>query len=159
MAAVSGDVVVAAVAARSRAAAEARARRQVLRVAVALAAALQLALALPMLVGAFLGPDPGTHAIRELACLDVALAVGFLLAAYRPDRARTFLPVALVLVALLGVTSGVDLARGVTSFGHELGHLLAVVQAGLLWALGRLAADSPAGARVLPGAGVAGTTR
>jgi hypothetical protein len=109
----------------------------VLRVAVAVAAVVQLALALPTLLSTFLSTELGAHAGREMASFDVAVAVGFLLAAYRPDRARAFVPVALVLAACLAATSGIDLVRGVTTIGHEFGHLVAVVQAGLLWALSR----------------------
>jgi predicted anti-sigma-YlaC factor YlaD len=106
-------------------------------VEVAVAAVVQLALALPTLFGAFTGTaGVGLHATREMASFDVAVAVGFLLAAYRPQRALAYLPVALVLAACLAGTSLVDLARGVTVAGHEIGHLVAVAQGGLLWALG-----------------------
>jgi predicted anti-sigma-YlaC factor YlaD len=144
VAAVAADPVVAADRARRRAATEAYARRQVLRIAVAVAAVVQLALAVPVLVGAFLSTELGPHTGREMASFDVAVAVGFLLAAARPGRARAFVPVALVLAALLATTSGVDLARGVTTVGHEFGHLVAVVQAGLLWALGRIGTGTAA---------------
>lgn len=156
MAAVAADPVILARAQRSRAATEAHGRRQVLRIAVALAAVVQLALAVPTLISVLLGTEVGTHASREMASFDVAVAVGFLFAAYRPARARAYVPVALVLAACLAATSGIDMARGVTGFGHEFGHLVAVVQAGLLWALGRLeTADPPR----VPGARVAGTHR
>ncbi|SBT52749.1 zf-HC2 domain-containing protein [Micromonospora auratinigra] len=116
--------------------AAARARRQVLRVAVAVAALAQLAVALPILLaGAGVAADP--HTGREMASFDVALAVGFALAAWRPERARAFLPVALVLAGCLAATSVVDVAASTTALVHELGHLAAVVQAGLLWALTR----------------------
>jgi len=118
------------------AAAEAHSRRQILRLAVGLAAVAQLVLAVPVLLG-MAGVVPSAHASREMASFDVALAVGFALAAYRPQRARAFLPVALVLAACLGLTSAIDLAQGHTFVVHEVGHLAAVVQAGLLWALGR----------------------
>jgi predicted anti-sigma-YlaC factor YlaD len=130
---------------------EAQARRQVLRVAVAVAAAVQLALAIPALVSAFIshagisgGNGIGLHASREMASFDVAVAVGFLLAAARPARAKAFLPVAVVLALCLAATSGIDLARGATTLGHEVGHLVALAQAGLLWALTR--SDSAASA-------------
>jgi predicted anti-sigma-YlaC factor YlaD len=118
---------------------EAQARRQVLRVAVAVAAAVQLALAIPALVSAFVSGDTGAglHASREMASFDVAVAVGFLLAAARPARAKAFLPVAVVLALCLAATSGIDLARGATTLSHEVGHLVALAQAGLLWALTR----------------------
>jgi len=156
MSAVGADAVVAANRARLRAVAEAHARRRVLRIAVAVAALAQLGSALPALVGGFLTTDAGPHTGRELASFDVAVAVGFLLAAYRPAWARAFVPVALVLAACLAITSGVDVVRGVTGFGHEFGHLVAVAQAGLLWALGRREAGRPTG---VPRPRVAGTPR
>jgi predicted anti-sigma-YlaC factor YlaD len=144
MTALAADPVVAAKRARLRAVAEAHARRQVLRLAVAAAALAQLALALPTLAGTFLTAEVGPHTGREMASFDVAVAVGFLLAAWRPARARAFVPVALVLATCLAITSGIDIVRGVTSFTNEFGHLVAVVQAGLLWALGRREAGMPA---------------
>lgn len=122
--------------ARAAAAATVRARRQLLRVAVAVAAVAQLAVALPILVGGF-GVGADAHTGREMASFDVALAVGFALAAWRPERARAFLPVALVLALCLAATSALDIANSTTALVHEAGHLAAVVQAGLLWALGR----------------------
>jgi hypothetical protein len=106
-------------------------------VAVAAAAAVQFALAVPVLVAVFLGTETGTHAGREMASFDAAVAVGFLLAAWRPSRARAYVPVAIVLAGCLAVTSGGDLIRGVTTLPHEVGHLVTLVQAVLLWALSR----------------------
>jgi predicted anti-sigma-YlaC factor YlaD len=144
MQAVKADPQVVAQRARLRAAAEAHGRRQILRVAVAAAALVQLALALPTLFGALGGTATvGLHTSREMASFDIAVAVGFLLAAYRPQRALAYVPVALVLSACLAVTSGIDLAHGVTGVGHEIGHLVTVVQAGLLWALGRVDRSHP----------------
>jgi hypothetical protein len=117
----------------------------VLRLSVAVAALVQLMLAVPTLVGAVQSAAPGLHAGREMASFDIAVAVGFLLAAWRPARARAFVPVALVLAGCLAITSGIDLVRGVTVIGHEIGHLVAIVQAGLIWALGR---RETAGSRV-----------
>ena len=127
--------ILAAVAAdqRSRAQAASRTKRQILRLAVGLAAFVQLALALPILFGGGTGP----HATREMASFDIAIAVGFALAAWRPERARSFVPVAFVLAACLALTSGFDLAHAETQLRHEVGHLASLVQAGLLWALGR----------------------
>ncbi|WP_422734149.1 zf-HC2 domain-containing protein [Micromonospora sp. WMMD558] len=132
---------VAADAARTAPAAVRRARRQVLRVAVAVAAVAQLSIALPVLL-AGLGVAQDPHTSRELASFDVALAVGFALAAWRPERARAFVPVALVLAVCLAGTSAVDVANSTTALVHEVGHLAAVVQAGLLWALGRVSGDT-----------------
>jgi predicted anti-sigma-YlaC factor YlaD len=130
--------------ARLRAAAEAHNRRQILRVAVAAAAAVQLALALPSLFGAAAGTaGAGLHATREMASFDVAVAVGFVLAAWRPRRAMAFVPVAFVLAGCLAGTSVVDVVHGVTGVGHEVVHLVVMVQAGLLWALGRVDRAQP----------------
>jgi predicted anti-sigma-YlaC factor YlaD len=115
-------------------------RRQVLRIAVGVAAVAQLAVALPLLLPG-LGVAVDLHTTREMASFDIAIAVGFALAAYRPERARAFVPVALVLAVCLAVTSAVDIAASTTALVHEVGHLTAVAQAVLLWALGR--ADRP----------------
>jgi predicted anti-sigma-YlaC factor YlaD len=117
-------------AAAARAAAARRRRR--LRLAVGLSGAVQLLLALPGLLGL-----DGEHAGREAAAFDVALAAGFLFAAYRPTLARAYAPLALVLAGCLAVTGGVDLLYGRAGLGHEVTHLVAVAQAGLLWALAR----------------------
>lgn len=144
MQAVEADPLVLVQQARLRAAREAHGRRQILRVAVAAAAVVQLALALPTLFGAFTGTSGmGLHASREMASFDVAVAVGFLLAAYRPQRALAYVPVALVLAACLVGTSLIDIIRGVTGVEHEIGHLVAMAQAGLLWSLGRLDRANP----------------
>ncbi|MGK5442239.1 zf-HC2 domain-containing protein [Micromonospora sp. URMC 105] len=150
LAAVAADPVLAG---RSPAAVRA-ARRQVLRVAVAVAAVAQLAIALPVLL-AGLGVAADPHTGREMASFDVALAVGFALAAWRPERARAFLPVALVLALCLAATSAVDIANSTTALVHEVGHLAAVVQAGLLWALGRVSgeADRPWSRAIAAGRG------
>ncbi|MGY0230941.1 zf-HC2 domain-containing protein [Longispora urticae] len=123
--------VLAAVAEDERAAR--RARWQILRFAVGAAAVIQLLLALPVLLDGGSGP----HASREMASFDIALAVGFLLAAWQPSRARAFVPVAAVLAGCLALTSGMDVLNDSTALAHETGHLVALVQAGLLWALGR----------------------
>jgi len=122
--------------------AAARGRRQVLRVAVAAASVVQLVSAVPALLAAAL-PDAGLHTGREMASFDIALAFGFLLAAARPEHARTVAPVAAVLAACLAVSSGIDVAANATGLAHELGHLVAVVLAGLLWALGRSTRTAP----------------
>lgn len=107
--------------------------RQILRLAVGIVAGVQLLLALPVLLG--IGVDP--HASREMASFDIAVAVGFALAAGRPERARAFVPVAFVLAACLAATSIMDIADGATHLAHEVGHLAALAQALLLWALSR----------------------
>src|SRR5437764_39300 len=139
---------------RRRAGAAAQGRPRVRRVGVAAAATGQRVLAVPMLVGTFLASELGPHTSREMASSDVAVAIGFLFVAYRPGRARALVPVAIVLAILLGLTSVVDIVRGVAGPAHEIGHLVAVVQAGLLWVLSRAGAGGSPG---VPRARVAGT--
>jgi predicted anti-sigma-YlaC factor YlaD len=122
----------------------ARGIRQILRLAVGIAAAVQLLLALPVLLG--VGVDP--HASREMASFDIAVAVGFALAAWRPERARAFVPVAFVLAACLATTSILDISDGATHLAHEVGHLAALAQALLLWALSRRTKADPGVASV-----------
>lgn len=135
--------ILAAVAAdRSQRLVQERGVRQILRLAVAIAAGAQLLLALPVLLG--MGVDP--HATREMASFDIAVAVGFALAAWRPERARSFVPVAFVLAACLAATSVLDITDGATHLAHEVGHLAALAQALLLWALKqRWHEETPAG--------------
>jgi predicted anti-sigma-YlaC factor YlaD len=128
--------ILAAVAADRRAAdpaAALRGRRQVLRVAVAALALAQLVTALPILFGVPLDAHTG----REMASFDVAVAVGFALVAWRPERAQALLPVAFVLAVCLAVTSVVDIASAHTAMVHEIGHLASVAQTAVLWALAR----------------------
>jgi predicted anti-sigma-YlaC factor YlaD len=108
-----------------------RHRGRILQVALVLSAVVQLALAVPEL---FIG----AHVGREAASFDIALAVGFALAAWRPERARAFVPVAFVLAGCLTLTSIVDIARAVAVPAHEISHVAALAQAGLLLALSRL---------------------
>lgn len=140
--------------ARSRNAETVYGTRQILRVAVAVAAVAQLAVALPILL-AGLGVAADPHVSREMASFDVALSVGFVLAAYRPERAQAFVPVAFVLAVCLAGTSIVDIANSTTALVHEMGHLAAVAQAGLLWALGRVSrrTDPPMAAAMTTGHG------
>lgn len=115
-----------------------RKRRATMRLALGLTALMQLAMAIPMLLG--LGDI--AHTSREAASFDIAVAFGFALAAWRPDLARAFVPVAFVLAGCLIVTSIFDIVEGAARFAHEVGHIAALAQAALLWGLSRH--DGPA---------------
>ncbi len=108
-------------------------RKRILQIALALSAVVQLALAIP----ALLMPGADLHTSREAASFDIALAVGFALAAWWPERARAFVPVAFVLAGCLTLTSIFDIAGGATLVAHEVSHVAALAQAGLLLALSR----------------------
>jgi predicted anti-sigma-YlaC factor YlaD len=119
---------------------------RVLRLALAVSAAAQLALAIPLLFSLASG---GGHQGREMASFDVAVAVGFLLAAARPSRAAALVPVALALVLCLFASAAVDLARENTQLTQEAGHLVVVLQAGALWLLGRSSGSATSARRWL----------
>jgi predicted anti-sigma-YlaC factor YlaD len=110
-----------------------RRRRMTMRLALAVTALMQLAMAIPMLLG--LGEI--AHTSREAASFDIAVAVGFAIAAWRPDLARALVPVAFVLAGCLLVTSVFDIVEGAAKLAHEIGHVAALAQAALLWGLSR----------------------
>lgn len=104
------------------------------RLALAALALLQLAVAVPSLL---FGDDAGapTHIAHEMGSWDVALAVGFLFAAWRPSRAWGMVPLVAALVGCLLVTTGVDIAEGHATVAHEAAHMLEVAGLGVLWLL------------------------
>ncbi len=117
-----------------------RARLRQLRVLLALAGGAQLVLAGITLAAA--GSLAG-HATREAGIFELALAVGFLVVAWRPWRAGGLLPVAAVVALLATATSVADVAAGTTSVAQEAGHLLQLVGTGALWALDRRHGRAP----------------
>lgn len=127
-----------------------RARSGGLRLGLAAVGAVQLLIALPALV---LGDDAGlpAHTARHLGSFAVALAIGFLFAAWKPERIGGVLPLTAVLVACLFVTSAVDVAQGRTAAFSELGaHATEIVGLGMLCMLARWApvAARPSGTSV-----------
>lgn len=109
-------------------------RGEWVRWALVVVAATQLALALPSLV---FGDDAGApvHVARHVGSLSVALAVGLLYAAWRPERAYGLVPVALALAACTAVTAVLDVVDGSARALGEAHHLLEVTALVLLWRL------------------------
>ena len=126
--------------------AEARPARRMteLRVLVGAAGVAQLLLALPLLLG-LMGPD--AHAGRDLGALQLALGVGFLVAALQPHRAVGVLPVGIALAGAVLVVATADVVTGQVTLVEELTHLGELVGVAGLWALARRV---PAAARPSP---------
>jgi predicted anti-sigma-YlaC factor YlaD len=105
-----------------------------LRVTLAIVGLVQLVAAVPALV---LGDDPGltVHAARHVGSFGLALAVGFLFAAWRPSRLPGLLPVVTVLVVCLTGTSVLDLLEGRTGALSETQHAVEVVGLAAAWML------------------------
>jgi predicted anti-sigma-YlaC factor YlaD len=117
-------------------------RRWALRMALVAVGVVQLAAALPALV---LGDDAGlpVHAARHIGSFDAALAVGFLVAAWRPARIAGLLPVLVVLVACLLGGAAVDVLSGQVPAPGEALHLVVLVGLAAAWVLARMSAPPP----------------
>ncbi len=107
-----------------------------LRLGLAVVGLVQLGLAVPAMV---LGSEAGfpVHAARDLGAFGVALAVGLLFAAWKPERVGALLPLATVLVVCLIAASALDVGTGHATADSELGHLVEVIGLAALWLLSR----------------------
>jgi predicted anti-sigma-YlaC factor YlaD len=118
------DALVAAVLARSRLP-KRPTRLTLARVGLVAIALAQAAITAP---GLLYGRDHAApvHIAHEEGAFAMALAIGFLVAAWRPGRARGMRSVVGATAALLVVTAIVDLGAGRTGVADEAPHLLAV---------------------------------
>ena len=84
-----------------------------------------------------LGDEQATspHAARHLGAFAVAYGVGLLVVVARPARARTMLPVAIVVAAALAIGAIVDLVQRRIPLVGEAAHLPEVVSVALVWLL------------------------
>jgi hypothetical protein len=103
-------------------------------------ACAQLVVTVPLLL---LGRDHSApaHVAHEMGSFDMALAVGYLVAAWRPARARGMRALVGATAVLLVVTAVLDVLGGRTSAADEAPHLLAVAGWLLIWYVA--AANSP----------------
>lgn len=92
-----------------------------------------IAVSFPMLLTG--DGEAAGHDDRHLGAFAVAYAVGLLVVAVRPARARTLLPVAAVLAGALLITALVDLGRGVVPLVNEATHIPELISVVLLWLL------------------------
>ena len=77
------------------------------------------------------------HADRHLGSFSAAYGVLLLVTAVRPARARTALPVAVVLAAAIGISALSDLIRGKIPLVDEVLHLPELASVVLVWLLAR----------------------
>jgi predicted anti-sigma-YlaC factor YlaD len=110
------------------------ARERVLRVVLVAVGLMLIVAAVPALV---LGDDADlpVHAARHLGSFDLALAVGFLFAAWRPSRIPGLLPVVAALVACLVGTSVLDVLDGRTGALTETQHVVDIAGLVAAWLL------------------------
>jgi predicted anti-sigma-YlaC factor YlaD len=114
--------------------------QRLLQAAVAAIAAMELLVIMPVM----LGLNADEHASHEVGAFAAAVAVAFLLAAFQPKLARAYTPIAVVLAICLTATSGLDIGEHRVTVLHEIGgHWGTIIQAGLIFALGRLYSPSP----------------
>ena len=93
-----------------------------------------LILAVPALLLGRDGHAPA-HLARHLGAFDIALGVGLFISAWRPERARAFLPIAAALAGSMLVTAVIDASDGTTPLFGEAYHLLELAGMVLVWAL------------------------
>jgi predicted anti-sigma-YlaC factor YlaD len=106
----------------------------VLRLALAVVAAQVIVLSVPaLLLGHAGGSD--SHVSRHLGSFSVAYAIGLLVVALRPAKARGMLPLAAALAGCLAITAIIDVISENTAVIAEVGHIPELVGLVLLWAL------------------------
>jgi predicted anti-sigma-YlaC factor YlaD len=105
-----------------------------LRLGLVGVAMIQLGLAVP---GLIFGTDEGApiHIAHEVGAWDLALAIGFVFAAWRPLRAIGLLPFAAALSGGLVLTAVIDVVHGRAAALTETTHILELVGTVLLYLL------------------------
>jgi predicted anti-sigma-YlaC factor YlaD len=132
---------------RSAVAASDRAgHRGMVRGLLVVVAAEIIAFSLPALI---LGDEQDTaaHAARHLGAFTAAYGVGLLVVAFRPARARTMLPVTIVLAGALLITAIVDMINGRVPLVGEAQHIPELLSVALVWLLAVPAPAPPIGPR------------
>jgi predicted anti-sigma-YlaC factor YlaD len=93
---------------------------------------------LPALILGHAGGGAPVHASHELGAFELAMTVGFVLAAFRPSLARGILPLVGVASGTLIILAVVDSAMGYTTLPSELPHLVTLTGALLVFLMARL---------------------
>jgi predicted anti-sigma-YlaC factor YlaD len=110
------------------------------RIGLMLLALGQIAVTVPVLVFGT-DHDAPMHVAHEMGSFDLAVAVGFLVAAWRPRHARGMRALVGAAAVLLLITAVIDLAAGRTTLLDEAPHLLTIAGWLLLELLVRLTPD------------------
>lgn len=110
-----------------RAASRSVRRPRLARAGLAVAALAQFLIIIPALVFGHAGVDVPVHAARELGAFNLALAVGFAVAALRPAHARGMRPLVGVATACLVLLAVIDTVNGQTNLLAEVPHVIAVI--------------------------------
>jgi predicted anti-sigma-YlaC factor YlaD len=105
----------------------------VLRAVLLVVAVQVIVLSVPSMLAS--GSGGAAHDQRHLGAFTIAYGVSLIVVAVRPARARTVLPVALVLALALAITAVVDLSRGAIPLLGEATHLPEVLSVLLVWLL------------------------
>ncbi len=115
-------------------------RAALVRVARLALAAMGLAELVTAFQGLFGAAATGStlHSVHELGSFDMALAVGFICAAFRPALARGMLPLVVALVATFAAVTVADVVSSHAGWAGESVHLLAVFGIPMLWIAGRV---------------------
>jgi predicted anti-sigma-YlaC factor YlaD len=121
------------------------------RVGLVVLALGQIAITIPALVFGT-DHDAPIHVAHEMGSFDLAIAAGFLVAAWRPQRAKGMRTLVGVAAVLLLITAVIDLAAGRTTLLDEAPHLLTIAGWLLLEVLSRRTPEE----REYPGLAVAG---
>jgi predicted anti-sigma-YlaC factor YlaD len=93
---------------------------------------------LPALILGRAGAGAPVHASHELGAFELAVTVGFVVAAFRPSLARGILPLVGVASGTLIILAAVDSALGYTTLSNETPHLMTLAGALLVFLMARL---------------------
>lgn len=106
----------------------------VLRLGLGVVAVQVVVLSTPALL---LGHESGSdsHTARHLGSFAIAYAIGLLVVALRPAKARGMLPLAAALAGCLAITAVIDIAEGRVPAVAEMHHVPEVVGLVLVWLL------------------------
>ena len=102
-------------------------RRRWLRIGLLLAGLAQLVIGLPALTGDSIGMTMSMHAAHEAAAWNLAIAVAFLAAAFRPRRAAGLIPLLGTFLVILTALSIRDLVQGAVTADRLATHLAILV--------------------------------